>query len=526
MRAALPCASLRPCPPGAPRSRARSTSGRRFPLLPATLLLTAAAVAIAAAPAWSQVKSMRVASGLNRPIFVTAPPGDHRLFIVEQRGVVKILVNGAVLATPFLDIDAIVPEIGSFDERGLLGLAFDPDFASNRRIYVNYTDLSGDTHIRRYVVSAGDPNVVDLSTAEDLLVIDQPQSNHNGGTLAFSPVDGYLYVGMGDGGGSGDPNERAQDPAELLGKMLRLDVSGESGYSIPPGNPYQNLEGWRDEIWALGLRNPYRWSFDRATGDLWIGDVGQFDWEEIDVQPASSSGGENYGWDIMEGTHCYEPPSGCDPTGLVLPIHEYGHNGNCSITGGSVYRGSVIPGLAGTYFFADFCSARVWSLRYSDGSVSEFTERTAELAPGGGLLIEDIAAIGEDGFGELYIVDRDNNSTTGGEIYRILPAESASVDEGGLTAEGPLVFRRIAPNPFRDHVRFDLQTDAPGRLRVDVIDPLGKVVRRLEADAPGGPASLAWDGRDDDGRALPAGVYFARVEHNGRRLTRTVSFIR
>ncbi|MDM7916878.1 MAG: PQQ-dependent sugar dehydrogenase, partial [Candidatus Eisenbacteria bacterium] len=365
------------------------------------------------------------------------------------------------MPTPFLDIDSLVTDIGTFDERGLLGLAFDPAFAENRRIYVNYTDLASDTHIRRYLVSPGNPNLVDHGTGRDLLVIDQPQANHNGGTLAFGPQDGYLYIGMGDGGGSGDPDERAQDPAELLGKMLRIDVSGATGYTIPPDNPFVGRPGWRPEIWDLGFRNPYRWSFDRATGDLWIGDVGQADWEEVDFEPAGE-GGRNYGWDIMEGTHCYEPPQGCDPTGLVLPIHEYSHSGgHCSVTGGCVYRGADIAGLAGTYFFADYCSAKIWSFRYTGSGITEFTDRTAELAPGGGLLIQDIAAIGQDGRGEVYIVDRGNESTSAGEVYRVLPAGGSSAGDGAVAARD-FEFRGIAPNPFLRTTALELYTARPG----------------------------------------------------------------
>jgi glucose/arabinose dehydrogenase len=238
--------------------------------------------------------------------------------------------------------------------------------------------------------------------------------DHQGGTIAFGP-DGYLYVGFGDSQAT-DPNDHAQNDGDLHGKLLRLDVNGGSPYAIPPSNPFVGPGDPLDEIWAKGFRNPFRFSFDRATGDLYIGDVGQLLREEIDFQPASSTGGENYGWRLKEGTLCYNPPTGCDPGGLTDPIHEYGHTGGgCSgsVTGGAVYRGARLAGWQGTYFFADFCSAKIWSFRYDGANLTEFTDRTAELDPGGGLQIDNPAAIAEGGDGELYIVD------IGGEIFQI-----------------------------------------------------------------------------------------------------------
>jgi glucose/arabinose dehydrogenase len=269
----------------------------------------------------------RIATGLNRPVFVTAPDGDERLFIVEQRGVIKILKEGVVQTPPFLDIDHKVPDITGNDERGLLGLAFHPDFAANREFFINYTNLQSDTVIARYIVSATKPDSALLDSEEIVLLIDQPFQNHNGGTLLFGPNDGYLYIGMGDGGSAEDPGNRAQDDFTLLGKMLRIDVDGGSPYAIPPDNPFVE-EPPLDEIWAKGLRNPYRWSFDRLTGDLYVADVGQYAWEEIDFDSADSPGGRNYGWRRMEGNHCFNPPSDCNDGTLVLPIHEYSHGGS------------------------------------------------------------------------------------------------------------------------------------------------------------------------------------------------------
>jgi hypothetical protein len=436
--------------------------------------------------------------------------------------VIKILKEGSVLATPFLDIDALIPDPSGNDERGLLGLAFDPGFAQNRRFYVNYYSNANQTVIARYRASVANPDVAVPDSVETLLTIAQPYANHNGGTIAFSPVDVYLYVGMGDGGSAGDPAGRAQNPQELLGKFLRIDVSGPSGYVVPPSNPFVGNPAYRPEIWAMGVRNPYRWSFDRLTGDHWIGEVGQSSWEEIDTDLASSPGGRNYGWNTMEGTHCYSPPSGCDPTGLTLPVYEYSHGSGCSITGGYVYRGAAIPSLVGTYFFADYCTNKIWSFRYIGGSVTEFTDRTAELAPGGGLSIASIAGFGEDGSGELYIVDR--GTATTGEVYKVVS------DPAGVPAPSPgagLEFRWAAPNPASAGMSFSLIAHQPGALEVSIVDASGRALRRLASESAGtGPITVDWDGRDEGGRAVPAGVYFARASLGGQRVTRTIGIIR
>ena len=381
--------------------------------------------------------TVRVASGLNRPIFVTHAPGDEtRLFIVEQRGVIRILnlLTETVNVTAFLDINSLVGGPSSnFDERGLLGMAFHPDYATNGFFYVNYTNNSSDITVARYSVTAN-PDKADDSSAQIILTINEPQSNHNGGWIGFSPNDGYLYVAVGDGGnfcdtGSGHTSiiGNAQDVTNnLLGKMLRIDPStapAAGGYSIPADNPFVGVTG-DDEIWAYGLRNPWRDSFDRETGDLYIGDVGQNAREEINFQAGSSTGGENYGWRCFEGNSCSSisgcstAPCGCNGAGLVFPIHTYTHALGFSLTGGYTYRGCDIPSLDGTYFFADFVSNRIWSFRY-DGSVNEFTERTSALSPSmDGFFISSIASFGEDARGEIYIVDR--ASTTNSEIFRII----------------------------------------------------------------------------------------------------------
>ena len=310
--------------------------------------------------------------------------------------------------TPFLDLAGLA----AGNEQGLLGLAFDPLYVDNGLLYVNVTVADGTTEIRRYRTSRTDPDLADASSEVVLLSYAQPFSNHNGGWLAFGP-DGCLYISTGDGGSAFDPGNRAQSLNTLLGKLLRIDVRGTNGstgrYGIPPDNPFVHLPNARPEIWAYGLRNPWRCSFDRATGDLYIGDVGQNQIEEVDFQPASNAGGENYGWRVMEGTRCSDdsraggnPPCG-DPS-LVPPIHEYTHAVGVSVTGGYVYRGRKLGGWQGTYFFADYGSARIWSFRYRDGVLSEFTEQTAELNPGL-TNISFLSSFGEGPDGELYVLD-------------------------------------------------------------------------------------------------------------------------
>ncbi|MBD1912742.1 MULTISPECIES: PQQ-dependent sugar dehydrogenase [unclassified Leptolyngbya] len=366
------------------------------------------------------ISSDRIASGLEQPLYVTSPPGDsQRLFIVERTGSIKILnlQTGTVLPTPFLTIsNSELLEDGG--EQGLLGLSFHPNFAQNGKFYVNYTSpgggAAGQTKIVEYTVQDGNANLADPNSARTILTIDQPYANHNGGWLGFGP-DGYLYIATGDGGSGGDPDDNAQDTTNnLLGKILRLNVNRDAfatdpnrNYAIPADNPFVGRAG-DDEIWAYGLRNPWRPSFDRLTGALYIADVGQGQREEINVQPANV-GGRNYGWDLFEGTEPYEP--GTAPSNLVAPIYEYSHSVGESITGGYVYRGPVVD-LSGTYFFGDFVSSRIWSFRYRNGRVTQFRDRTSQLTPDAGS-IDNIASFGEDAAGNLYIVDLD------GEIFRL-----------------------------------------------------------------------------------------------------------
>ena len=354
------------------------------------------------------------ASGFDQPLFVTFAPGDStRLFVVEKGGVIKVVKNGTVLSIPFLDISDSA--INNSSERGLLGMAFHPDFQSNGYFYVDYTGVTGATHISRFSVNSN-PDVADRSSELVILKVEQPYANHNAGMLAFSPIDGYLYVGFGDGGSGGDPQNRAQNPDSLLGKVLRIDVNGGPPYSVPFDNPFVDSSNYRHEIWALGLRNPWRYTFDRQTGDLYIADVGQDEVEEVDFQPSTSKGGQNYGWRLKEGNDCYDPPTGCETrTDLVNPIWTYRHDeatNPCSITGGYVYRGQAIKGIQGMYFCGDYCSGEVWAFRFTpQGGLTDFTDYTATLSPGH----LDLVSFGEDYFGELYIV-----SMLDGTVYRIV----------------------------------------------------------------------------------------------------------
>lgn len=372
------------------------------------------------------------ASGFLRPVNATAPPGDtERLFVVEKAGVIRIvdLTSASVRATPFLDIDALVGG-GMLDrsEQGLLDLAFSPDYANDGFFYVTYTANDDTWTLARYSVST-DPNVADAGSATIVLTVAQPQDNHNGGWLEFGPRDGLLYASLGDGGGAGDTGAghtpglgNSQDLSNLMGTIVRLDPAGDDfpadplrNYAVPASNPFVGMVG-EDEIWSYGLRNPWQNAFDAVTGDLWIADVGQSTREEVNFQPAASAGGENYGWRCREGTQPFDTSGDCSQTPFTDPIHEYAHtSGRCSITGGRVYRGCALPDLRGAYFFGDFCTGEIWSLRSDGTSVSAFTDRTGALAPAGGSSF-DLVAFGEDASGELYIVLQDS-----GELWKIVP---------------------------------------------------------------------------------------------------------
>jgi glucose/arabinose dehydrogenase len=347
-----------------------------------------------------------VASGLRNPLDLQAAPGDReRLYVVEQGGRVRVIRNGELQATPFLDVSG---RISSGGERGLLGLAFHPQFATNRRFFVNYTDPRGDTAVAEFRATSAD--AADAATERVLLRQAQPFANHNGGGLAFDNT-GRLLIAFGDGGSGGDPLGNGQKLDTFLGKILRIDVDAAIPYAVPADNPFRATPGAAPEVWAYGLRNPFRIAVDRPSGDLYIGDVGQNRVEEIDVGLASRRGGENYGWNVTEGSQCYSPSGGCDRTGLTPPVYEYTHSEGCSVTGGVVYRGCRVPDLAGTYFFGDFCTGLVRSFRLANGQATDVRDWTAGLRG-----INSPSAFGLDADGEVYVVDYD------GEVYRLEPA--------------------------------------------------------------------------------------------------------
>ncbi|MDQ3693770.1 MAG: PQQ-dependent sugar dehydrogenase [Chloroflexota bacterium] len=365
-------------------------------------------------PAAFEVGLELVVDGLNQPVYLADPDdGSGRLFVVEQPGTIRIVRDGVVVPEPFLDLTGMVNARGF--EQGLLSMALHPEFSENGAFFVGYTanegEGSGDNTVARYQVAADDPDRADPASAEILLAVSDPFPNHNGGLVKFGP-DGYLYVGFGDGGSGGDPEENGQDPHALLGKILRLDIDqvGEDApYGIPEDNPFADGVDGRPEVWALGLRNPWRFSFDRVTGDLYIGDVGQNQIEEINFQPGDSDGGENYGWNVMEGTACFRSGS-CDTEPYLLPIAEYQHEFGCSVTGGYVYRGQAAPALTGAYLFADFCSGLLWGLG-RDGAGAWVMSEPIETGLG-------ISSFGENAEGELFVLD------LGGGIYEVVGRES------------------------------------------------------------------------------------------------------
>jgi glucose/arabinose dehydrogenase len=344
-----------------------------------------------------------LAGGLTSPVFVThAGDGSGRLFVVEKPGTIVVLDADGQAQGTFLDIGDRVGSSGF--EQGLLGLAFHPQFTANGRLFVYYTDKDGDTVVSRFQANAGRAEA-DPASEVVLLTAEQPASNHNGGMLAFGP-DGFLYIGLGDGGRAGDPWGNGQNLDTLLGKLLRIDVDSGETSAAPASNPFVDRQEARPEIWAYGLRNPWRFSFDRVTGDLWSGDVGQGQWEEINVQLASSPGGENYGWDIMEGTHCYDADT-CVQDGLTLPVAEYEHGDDgCSVTGGYVYRGSAWLSLTGVYLYGDYCSGRIWGLaKDALGQWQNVQLLDTDL---------QISSFGETEDGEVLVVD------LGGAVYRLV----------------------------------------------------------------------------------------------------------
>lgn len=353
-----------------------------------------------------------VATGLSNPLWITSPPDDPRLFVLEQTGTVRIIEDSTLLPDPFLDISDRITTQGA--EQGLLGLAFHPDYATNGAFYVYYTDTEGTVVVSRFAVTA-DPNVADLASEVVQLTQAEPYPNHNGGAIVFGP-DGYLYLGLGDGGSAGDPQGNGQSLGTWLGKLLRIDpdpvaAAGAEQYTVPEDNPFVGTADALPEVWAYGLRNPWRISFDMVTGDLWIADVGQNEWEEVDFQPASSAGGEDYGWSIREGAHCFQAET-CHTDGLTDPVVQYNHSEGVSVTGGYVYHGSALPDLVGTYLYADFGTGLLWGLRPAgDGTFVASTPIDTGF---------NITSFGQGNDGEVYMALFDQQ--TGGRIVRLAPA--------------------------------------------------------------------------------------------------------
>ncbi len=419
---------------------------------PAGLLLLVVLVVLVGAPARSiaagpecagisettgdELTTVRIASGLLRPIFVTSPPGDlQRLFAVQQDGSIRIIKNGVLQAGDFLSIPDEVrsPADSAGGEEGLLGMAFDPNYAGNGHFFLYHTIPDGSQNVVARYTRSADPDVADPNSREEVIAFTHTgANNHNGGMIAFGPQDGYLYIGTGDGGGGCDPSGRAQDLLSNLGKLLRIDVD-PLPYTIPPDNPWAPAndpgDAGNDEIWSRGLRNPWRWSFAGPMAPdpqaIFIGDVGQMVFEEVSYSPGGTGGGENYGWDIYEGEECPAPSCTATPPcllpGHVLPLVSYATSSGCVVTGGYVYHGCRMPDLHGRYFYSDYCNGFIKSFRVVGGEDVDPNDHTMELAPGGGLAIRNITSYGVDERGEIYIVDYDTFGSLNGEVYKIVP---------------------------------------------------------------------------------------------------------
>ncbi len=428
------------------------------------------------------------ASGLISPISI-ANAGDSRLFVAEQRGYIRIVNSaGIVSVQPYIDISNRVVYGG---ERGLLGVAFHPNYKTNGYFYVNYVGNGDSTHISRFKVSSGNANVADPQSELKLMTIFQPYQNHNGGDLKFGP-DGYLYIGLGDGGSAGDPGNRAQNPKELLGKILRIDVDHASPYTVPVTNPFYNSTTAKGEIWALGLRNPWRFSFDRLTGDLWIADVGQSAYEEINFQSVNSTGGENYGWRCYEGNQTYNT-SGCVAgASFTFPVYVYPHAQECSVTGGFVYRGSVSSPFYGHYFFSDYCSDRIWTLHKVSGNwvKEDFGQFTGN----------NFSTFGEDVNGQLYVA-----GLSSGKIFRI--GDQAT----GIDVKNEFLVPQINYIPSSNQVSIETGQSGSGEIEISVYDVVG--ISRYWAKTQDSTYQfvLNW---------LPPGIYFIVVRIDGKNHVR------
>ncbi len=428
------------------------------------------------------IQLQEFATGFDQPLGIFHA-GDSRLFIVEQAGYIRILENdGNLLPDPFLDISERVKSGG---EQGLLGLAFNPDYADNGYFYVNYTDHDNKTHIARFSVSESNPDQADASSEFSILILDQPFTNHNGGNIAFGP-DGYLYIGTGDGGSGGDPGNRAQDSLNLLGKMLRIDIKNGDPYTIPEDNPFISFSSVRGEIWAFGLRNPWRYSFDSETGDLWIADVGQNQYEEVNFQPTASAGGENYGWRCYEGNHAFNTMGCAASSAYTFPVHEYSHDatGGCSVTGGYVYRGDEFPAMQGYYFFSDYCNDKIWSLHENAG---EWV-----LSEHGQYAGNNFSTFGEGVNGKLYVAGISSD-----RIYEI--TDSSSTQLGEHEKNGTF---SVSPNPFSDHLLVKNKGLSEKAVSLKLFDHSGRLLLSRKMEENELKLELA---------SLPAGFYLLQL---------------
>lgn len=452
-----------------------------------TILFLAMAISRAAVlSAQPTVNLKEYATGFPGGITDIAHSGDSRLFVTEQLGTIKIIRSeGITESRPFLDISAKVTptNISNAGEQGLLGLVFSPEYITDGYFYVNYTNKTGigNTVIARYKVSA-DPDSADVASEQILLTVTQPFANHNGGCMKFGS-DGYLYIALGDGGSGGDPGNRAQNLGVLLGKMLRIDVSADTAaYSIPPTNPYFGSLTAANEIWASGLRNPWRFSFDRLTNDLWIADVGQRNWEEINYQSTSSPGGENYGWRCYEGNNIYDT-TGCSlPSSYIMPVKEYSHaaTSGCSVTGGFVYRDSLFMDLYGYYFFTDYCNGVIYALT---------TDGNATLSTAGTFAGRNFSTFGEDTTGQLYIGDQST-----GTVYRIM-GSGVEVKEVNADIENEIIY----PNPGNGSFTYELISNKEAEVEITITDITGKECFNISEELQAGKNILPLDFKGNSG---------------------------
>jgi glucose/arabinose dehydrogenase len=449
-----------------------------------------------------------------QPVFLThSGDGTDRMFVVQQNGLIKVFSNDSTVASASTFLDISKKLSASDGEEGLLGLAFDPHFAENGYFYIDYTAPNPlHTVVARFHLSPGDPDRADSLSEFTVLTVNQPYTNHNGGMLVFG-ADGYLYIGLGDGGSGGDPQGNAQNRARLLGKILRIDVSDTTAtmhYRIPADNPFAgNSSGYREEIWAYGLRNPWRFSFDESTGRLWVGDVGQDAREEVDIVEK----GKNYGWNIMEGTACYNPPSGCDTAGLTMPIKDYDHSLGEAITGGYVYHGARRADLDGAYIYADYGSGRIWMLRWENGHLTADTQ-----------LLDSpyaISSFGVDQDNELYILSYDPSANT--SIYRFARV-SLGVPDGGARGLTPrrVVLNQNYPNPFNPTTVVRGQWTVESEIRLSVFDLSGREVAVLASGRyPAGTYSFRFDAG-----ALASGAYFYELRAAGAVIVRKMMVVK